>query len=210
MKYPLLTINNLPNLYKHCGKVIVFHMNLLDNGFLNSEYPDTAKAYLKMVEEICYEQIESYFPMNAATRVYTKEGTFVIFKDTINKKMLVNFAENLMSELYSYVGDGIIINYQIMKVILFEAGRNVKLTMMSKPGEQLLESSAYREASVVFKPTKAPRGKYFSSYEEYVKKHKPVIEPQKPRNEDIVKPNVVQPEPDKKEPTEEEGYMFYI
>lgn len=214
MKYPVLTVNGLPNLYKHCGKVFAFHMDFTDMGFMTEENQVQAQKYLEMVKRICYEQIESYFPMNAATRVYTKQETFVIFKETVNKKMLVDFAENLMTELHSYVGDSVQITYQVLKVILFEEGRNVKLTMMSKAGDDIIDSEAFKEATVFFQAKKQPRGKYFSSFEEYLRKHKtatvkqpvPVVE--KKVVEAIPVPK--KEEPVKEEPSQEEGYIYYI
>ena len=109
MKYPVLRTRFLPNLYKHCKKVQVLHVSYEDRGFLSQD--EQRGIWLQDTREKLYEQIEGNFTTCQATRIFSlHKETFIIFKDNLTKKLLIEFLENLLTEISYYCKDQVQFN----------------------------------------------------------------------------------------------------
>lgn len=193
MKYPVLKVKYLPNLYKHCKKVQALHINYQ----VDFEYEQNQEilSWLKDSIELLYQLIEDQFSVCYASRVFTSnQDTFVVFKDNMTKKTVISFLENLLSELSSYTEHHVTYSYQILPVILYDETREAKLFSNKKLGDDILESDEFKNASVLFHANQPPRGKYFKSWKETPKR---TVKPIKEK---------------KQEPSlqDDSGYMYYI
>lgn len=86
MKLPVLKVNALPNLYKHCSTVYVLHIDLppqSDDSFMQS--------YWEYIRAQMYQIIESNFVTAQATRVYAEHEECIVFKSNIEQKQLAEF-----------------------------------------------------------------------------------------------------------------------
>ena len=213
MKYPLLKIKYIPTFYKHCGKVIVFHMDFKNKGFLDTGNKTSKTAYLKSIQEHVYELIESFHTVNLATRVSSNNEQFVIFKTSLPEEQLLAFAKNLMAELSIYTNNEIEISYHILTVLLFEEDHPVKMTAMNKVGDDILASKEWEEQIHIYQNNAVPKGKYLKSYEEYVALH-PIKEEQKEKtsvSNTGSNVNLSQsPKQNIDDTSDEEGFMYYI
>lgn len=168
MKYPVLRTRFLPNLYKHCKKVQVLHVSYEDMGFLQLD--DERGIWLQDTREKLYEQIEGNFTTCQATRVFsTEKETFVVFKDNLTRKLLVEFLENLLAEISFYCEDQVQFSYQLLTAVLFQEGCEPRMTMANKLGKDIEESEEFKKAAMLHKPGRPPRGKYFKSWKDYEK-----------------------------------------
>lgn len=198
MKYPVLRTRFLPNLYKHCKKVQVLHVSYEDRGFLS--FDEQRGIWLKETREKLYEQIEGNFTTCQATRVFSlHRETFVIFKDNLTKKLLTEFLENLLTEISYYCEDQMQFSYQLLTAVLFQDGCEPRMTMANKLGMDIEDSDEIKQSTVLHKPGKPPRGKYFKSWKDY--------------EQQIFKRPAVRTsnsQPQKEASTDMDSYMYYI
>ena len=168
MKYPVLRIRFLPNLYKHCKKVQVLHVSYEDRGFLSQD--EQRGIWLQDTREKLYEQIEGNFTTCQATRIFSfHKETFIIFKDNLTKKLLIEFLENLLTEISYYCEDQVQFRYQLLTAVLFQDGCEPRMTMANKLGRDIEDSDEIKQSTVLLKPGRPPRGKYFKSWKDYEK-----------------------------------------
>ncbi len=198
MKYPVLRTRFLPNLYKHCKKVQVLHVSYEDRGFLS--FDERRGIWLKETREKLYEQIEGNFTTCQATRVFSlHRETFVIFKDNLTKKLLTEFLENLLTEISYYCEDQVQFSYQILTAVLFQDGCEPRMTMANKLGMDIEDSDEIKQSTVLHKPGKPPRGKYFKSWKDYEQQisKRPAV-------------RTSNSQPQKEASTDMDDYMYYI
>lgn len=198
MKYPVLRTRFLPNLYKHCKKVQVLHVSYEDRGFLSSD--EQRGIWLKETREKLYEQIEGNFTTCQATRVFSlHRETFVIFKDNLTKKLLTEFLENLLTEISYYCEDQVQFSYQLLTAVLFQDGCEPRMTMANKLGMDIEDSDEIKQSTVLHKPGKPPRGKYFKSWKDYEQQisKRPAV-------------RTSNSQPQKEASTDMDDYMYYI
>ncbi len=165
MKLPVLKVKYLPNLYKHCKKVQVLHVEYS----VDSEYKQNQEIllWLKDTKELLYQLIEEQFSTYYASRVFTSaQDTFIVFKDNMTKKTVLAFLENLLSELSSYTAQHVTYSYQLLPAILYDETKEATLLSNRKMSDDIAESEELKKATVVFHATKPPKGKYFKSWEE--------------------------------------------
>lgn len=168
MKYPVLRTRFLPNLYKHCKKVQALHVSYEDRGFLSQD--EQRGIWLQDTREKLYEQIEGNFTTCQATRIFSlHKETFIIFKDNLTKKLLIEFLENLLTEISYYCEDLVQFNYQLLTAVLFQDGCEPRMTMANKLGRDIEDSDEIKQSTVLLKPGRPPRGKYFKSWKDYEK-----------------------------------------
>ena len=200
MKYPVLRTRFLPNLYKHCKKVQVLHVSYEDRGFLSQD--EQRGIWLQDTREKLYEQIEGNFTTCQATRIYSlHKETFIIFKDNLTKKLLIEFLENLLTEISYYCEDQVQFRYQLLTAVLFQDGCEPRMTMANKLGRDIEDSDEIKQSTVLLKPGRPPRGKYFKSWKDYEK--------QMNERKAVHSPNE-KPQPQKEAPVDTGDYMYYI
>ena len=198
MKYPVLRTRFLPNLYKHCKKVQVLHVSYEDRGFLSQD--EQRGIWLQDTREKLYEQIEGNFTTCQATRIFSlHKETFIIFKDNLTKKLLIEFLENLLTEISYYCEDLVQFNYQLLTAVLFQDGCEPRMTMANKLGMDIEDSDEIKQSTVLHKPGKPPRGKYFKSWKDYE---------QQISKRPAVRTSNSQPQKDAS--TDTDDYMYYI
>ena len=198
MKYPVLRTRFLPNLYKHCKKVQVLHVSYEDRGFLS--FDEQRGIWLQDTREKLYEQIEGNFTTCQATRVFSlHRETFVIFKDNLTKKLLTEFLENLLTEISYYCEDQVQFSYQLLTAVLFQDGCEPRMTMANKLGMDIEDSDEIKQSTVLHKPGKPPRGKYFKSWKDYEQQisKRPAV-------------RTSNSQPQKEASTDMDSYMYYI
>ena len=198
MKYPVLRTRFLPNLYKHCKKVQVLHVSYEERGFLS--FDEQRGIWLKETREKLYEQIEGNFTTCQATRVFSlHRETFVIFKDNLTKKLLTEFLENLLTEISYYCEDQVQFSYQLLTAVLFQDGCEPRMTMANKLGMDIEDSDEIKQSTVLHKPGKPPRGKYFKSWKDYEQQisKRPAV-------------RTSNSQPQKEASTDMDSYMYYI
>ena len=200
MKYPVLRTRFLPNLYKHCKKVQVLHVSYEDRGFLSQD--EQRGIWLQDTREKLYEQIEGNFTTCQATRIFSlHKETFIIFKDNLTKKLLIEFLENLLTEISYYCEDQVQFRYQLLTAVLFQDGCEPRMTMANKLGRDIEDSDEIKQSTVLLKPGRPPRGKYFKSWKDY----------EKQMNErKAVHSPTEKPQPQKEAPVDTGDYMYYI
>ena len=200
MKYPVLRTRFLPNLYKHCKKVQVLHVSYEDRGFLSQD--EQRGIWLQDTREKLYEQIEGNFTTCQATRIFSlHKETFIIFKDNLTKKLLIEFLENLLTEISYYCEEQVQFRYQLLTAVLFQDGCEPRMTMANKLGRDIEDSDEIKQSTVLLKPGRPPRGKYFKSWKDYEKQ----INERKAVHSPIEKPL-----PQKEAPVDTGDYMYYI
>ena len=200
MKYPVLRIRLLPNLYKHCKKVQVLHVSYEDRGFLSQD--EQRGIWLQDTREKLYEQIEGNFTTCQATRIFSlHKETFIIFKDNLTKKLLIEFLENLLTEISYYCEDQVQFSYQLLTAVLFQDGCEPRMTMANKLGRDIEDSDEFKQSTVLHKSGKPPKGKYFKSWKDYEKQ----IDERKAVHSPIEKT-----QPQKEAPVDTGDYMYYI
>ena len=198
MKYPVLRTRFLPNLYKHCKKVQVLHVSYEDRGFLSQD--EQRGIWLQDTREKLYEQIEGNFTTCQATRIFSlHKETFIIFKDNLTKKLLTEFLENLLTEISYYCEDQVQFSYQLLTAVLFQDGCEPRMTMANKLGMDIEDSDEIKQSTVLHKPGKPPRGKYFKSWKDYEQQisKRPAV-------------RTSNSQPQKEASTDMDSYMYYI
>ena len=79
----------------------MLHVSYEDRGFLSQD--EQRGIWLQDTREKLYEQIEGNFTTCQATRIFSlHKETFIIFKDNLTKKLLIEFLENLLTEISYY------------------------------------------------------------------------------------------------------------
>ena len=197
MKLPVLKVKYLPNLYKHCKKVQVLHVEYS----IDSEYKQNQEIllWLKDTKELLYQLIEEQFSTYYASRVFTSsQDTFIVFKDNMTKKIVLAFLENLLSELSSYTAQHVTYSYQLLPAILYDETKEATLLSNRKMSDDIAESEELKNATVVFHATKPPKGKYFKSWEEMPRR----------KNKTVIKNEKKQETPIQEDSSS--AYMYYI
>ena len=176
----------------------MLHVSYEDRGFLS--FDEQRGIWLKETREKLYEQIEGNFTTCQATRVFSlHRETFVIFKDNLTKKLLTEFLENLLTEISYYCEDQVQFSYQLLTAVLFQDGCEPRMTMANKLGMDIEDSDEIKQSTVLHKPGKPPRGKYFKSWKDYEQQisKRPAV-------------RTSNSQPQKEASTDMDSYMYYI
>ena len=176
------------------------HVSYEDRGFLSQD--EQRGIWLQDTREKLYEQIEGNFTTCQATRIFSlHKETFIIFKDNLTKKLLIEFLENLLTEISYYCEDQVQFRYQLLTAVLFQDGCEPRMTMANKLGRDIEDSDEIKQSTVLLKPGRPPRGKYFKSWKDY----------EKQMNErKAVHSPIEKPQPQKEAPVDTGDYMYYI
>lgn len=207
MKYPILKINYLPNLYKHCRKVYVFHMQIDNKGFLDSGNEAAKTAYLQDLFDRTYTLIEEFYIINLGSRVMSDGESFIIFKTSLSIKQFKHHVESIMAEISHYTNNEVVITYRILLAFLFKEDQPVKITTMNKVGDDIMIAKEWENEKHIFQANHAPKRKYLNSYEEFISLHPNVMK---------IKVNGTSSTSINKEhltrgnDTDNDGYMYYI
>lgn len=195
MKLPVLKVNALPNLYKHCSTVYVLHIDLppqSDDSFMQS--------YWEYIRAQMYQIIESNFVTAQATRVYAEHEECIVFKSNIEQKQLAEFLEYLMAEVDEYLDSIPEQAYRFVKAMIFEKGAQVKLFSANKVGDDLFDSMAYDHSVYTYRHQRKSRSKQLCSPQEY----RPIYERQMKKRKEVK--TVVK---EKQSEPQENGYIEY-
>lgn len=209
MKYPILKINYLPNLYKHCRKVYVFHMHIENKGFLDHGDKAVKTAYLQDLFDRTYTLIEEFYVVNLGSRVMSNDENFIIFKTSLPIKQFKHHVESFMAEISRYTNNEVIITYRILLAFLFQKDRPVKITMTNKVGDDIMDAKEWESEKHVFQDNHAPTRKYLNSYEDFISLHPNTIKTiasNKPSTSNNQKDEHLKQEND----TDHDGGMYYI
>ncbi|MFR3294234.1 MAG: hypothetical protein ACLTQJ_14070 [[Clostridium] innocuum] len=91
--------------------------------------------------------------------------------------------------------------YQLLTAVLFQDGCEPRMTMANKLGRDIEDSDEIKQSTVLLKPGRPPRGKYFKSWKDY----------EKQMNErKAVHSPIEKPQPQKEAPVDTGDYMYYI
>lgn len=165
MKLPVITVQSLPNLFKHCSNVDLVHIDMkLDNTPLDQTF---IEDYLRYIREQIYQAIEANFVTSQASRITSHKETFVIFKSNVEKTILHGFVEAMLAELDMYLEGSVTLSYQFMSAMLFLEGSSIPMFRSAKLGDDIMQSPLYEKYTIVYDHKKKPRGKQLISPEEY-------------------------------------------
>lgn len=167
MKYPVVTIKRPVSLFKHGAKAYVFHID-----YDEKEKQDTM-AMMKykdfLLKEVC-TALENQFVANQATAVKTNSGYFVLFKESVDLRMMESFAKGLISNLDECLEHKECFHYAILKAMIMEEGKTPGMFTAHQVGEDILESQQYQKAKVKADPSSYnSKVNYLTTYDRFEK-----------------------------------------
>ncbi|MGX8852767.1 hypothetical protein [Amedibacillus sp. YH-ame10] len=165
MKHSILRVNSLPNLYKHCSKIQLLHIELQNNGV--DDDPAFVQAYLDYVREQMYSSIEGNNVTAQASKVISRNESFVIFKSNVNKRMMLDELHALFAELAEYCDNKIAIFYQFMDATIYLDGKAASIFHNVDGKDEIQNVEAYITGKIEYDGKARPRGKHLSTMSQY-------------------------------------------
>ncbi|MGX8832708.1 hypothetical protein ACWG0P_00750 [Amedibacillus sp. YH-ame6] len=165
MKHSILRVNSLPNLYKHCSKIQLLHIELQNYGV--DDDPAFVQAYLDYVREQMYSSIETNNVTAQATKVISRIESFVIFKSNVNTRMMLDTLHALFAELSEYCDNKVEISYQFTGAIIYLDGKAASLFHKVDGKDEIQDDESYLTNKIGYDGKAKPRGKYLLSMSQY-------------------------------------------
>lgn len=165
MKHSILRVNSLPNLYKHCSKIQLLHIELQNNGI--DDDPIFVQDYLNYVREQMYSSIAGNNVTAQASKVISRNESFVIFKSNVNKRTMLDELHALFAELVEYCDNRVGITYRFMGATIYLDGKAASIFHNVDGKDEIQNDEAYITGKIEYDGKAKTRGKHLSTRSQY-------------------------------------------